>query len=151
MSKAIQDYYPDNYSHCYGCGSQNTQGHQLKSYWVGEHAIAHFPPKDYQTGGVVDKVYGGLIASLIDCHGIATAIAQAYILENRSFESLPHIRFVTGGLQVAYIKPTPIEHVLELKSHVIQEVGRKVVVDVVLSSNGEVCAEGRVTSIRVDP
>ncbi len=38
--KAFQDYYPDELSHCYGCGRFNEHGLQLKSYWDGEKTVA---------------------------------------------------------------------------------------------------------------
>ncbi|MBW2487274.1 MAG: PaaI family thioesterase, partial [Deltaproteobacteria bacterium] len=45
--KAIQDYYPDEYSHCCGCGRLNTHGLQIKSYWDGNETVCRFVPKDY--------------------------------------------------------------------------------------------------------
>ena len=44
-SKAIQDQYPEDLSHCYGCGRLNEHGHQLKSHWDGEEAVARFTPR----------------------------------------------------------------------------------------------------------
>ena len=61
--KAFQDYYTDDFSHCYGCGKHNSQGHQIKSYWDGDQSVALFTPKPYHTA-VPGFVYGGLIASL---------------------------------------------------------------------------------------
>jgi hypothetical protein len=37
--KAFQDYYPDDLSHCYGCGRLNEHGLQIKSYWDGEESL----------------------------------------------------------------------------------------------------------------
>jgi hypothetical protein len=34
--KSIQDFYPDDFAICYGCGRLNQHGHQLKSYWDGD-------------------------------------------------------------------------------------------------------------------
>ncbi len=64
--KAFQDYYPDYFSHCYGCGRLNEQGMQIKSYWDGEETVCIHIPKSYYTGGAPGYAYGGLIASLID-------------------------------------------------------------------------------------
>jgi len=74
IKKAIQQYYPDEFNHCYGCGQLNEAGLQLKSYWEGDEAIAIFKPEPYHIS-VPGYVYGGLIASIIDCHGIGTAVA----------------------------------------------------------------------------
>ena len=73
--KAFQDYYPDSLAHCYGCGRLNPDGYQIKSYWDGEESVCHYTPKPYYSGGVPGFAYGGIIASLIDCHGAATAAA----------------------------------------------------------------------------
>ena len=104
--KAFQDCYPDELSHCYGCGKHNHQGHQLKSYWHGQQTIAHFTPESFHTA-IPGFVYGGLIASLIDCHGTGSAAAVAFRNEDRAMETLPAIRFVTGALNVNYLAPTP--------------------------------------------
>ena len=75
--KAFQDYYPDKWSYCYGCGRLNEQGLQIKSYWDGEETVCHFKPRPSHTA-IPGYVYGGLIASLIDCHGTGTAAAAIY-------------------------------------------------------------------------
>ena len=75
MEKAFQDCYADRFSHCYGCGRLNPDGLQLKSYRDGDDTIARFTPRPEQSGGVPNHVYGGLIASLLDCHGTASAAA----------------------------------------------------------------------------
>jgi predicted Fe-S protein YdhL (DUF1289 family) len=59
MKISFQDCYPDELSHCYGCGKNNNEGHQLKSYWhteqgkiseqAAEQTIAHFMPEPCQT------------------------------------------------------------------------------------------------------
>ena len=75
--KAFQDYYPDDLSHCYGCGRLNEHRHQIKSFWDGEETVCTFHPRPYHTA-IPGFVYAGLIASLIDCHGTGTASAEAY-------------------------------------------------------------------------
>ena len=32
---ALQGLYPDNFSHCYGCGRLNTHGLHVKTNWEG--------------------------------------------------------------------------------------------------------------------
>jgi hypothetical protein len=64
--KTFQDYYPDELSYCYGCGRLNEQGLKLKSYWDGEETVAVFNPRPYHIA-IPGYVYGGLIASIIDC------------------------------------------------------------------------------------
>ena len=38
-----------------------------------------------------------------------------YRAENREMDSLPAFRFVTGSLQVSYLKPTPLGPELEIR------------------------------------
>ena len=85
---AFQDAYPDDYSHCYGCGRLNPHGLQIKTVWDGDDAVTVFTPQPYHTA-VAGYVYGGLIASLIDCHGTGTASAAAYRAEGRAMGTEP--------------------------------------------------------------
>jgi acyl-coenzyme A thioesterase PaaI-like protein len=146
--KAFQDYYPDSVAQCYGCGRLNEHGLQIKSYWDGDEAVCMFYPRDYHIA-IPGFVYGGLIASLIDCHSTGTAAAAAYRAASRDMDTEPAFRFVTGSLHVDYLRPTPIEGPLELRSEVIEIKGRKVVVRTTLSAGGEVCARGEVVAVQV--
>lgn len=126
---AVQDFYPDNYAVCYGCGRLNPHGLQIKSYWENGVSVCTFTPKSYHTA-VPGYVYGGLLASLIDCHATGTAAAAMYRLENRGMDSEPPFRFVTGNLNVKYLLPTPIEEELTLRAMIRKIDGRKVDVHV---------------------
>lgn len=146
--KAFQDYYPDHLAHCYGCGRLNTFGLQIKSYWDGEESVSTFLPKPYHIA-IPGYVYGGLIASLIDCHSTGTAAAAAYRAQGRSMDTDPPLRFVTASLHVDYLKPTPLGVPLDLRSRVKEIKGRKVVVTTTLSAQGEVCARGEVVAVQM--
>ena len=145
---AIQDYYPENFAQCYGCGRLNEHGLQIKSYWDGDETVCTFTPRPYHTA-VPGYVYGGLIASLIDCHSTGTAAAAAYRAQGRAWDSEPPLRFLTASLHVDYLRPTPIEGPLELRSQVKEIKGRKVVVATTLSVHGEVCARGEVVAVQI--
>jgi len=147
-TKPIQDYYPDDVAHCYGCGRLNEHGHQLKSFWDGDETVSHFTPKEYHTA-IPGYVYGGLIASLIDCHGTGTAALAAYRAENREPDTLPVFRFVTASLQVDYLKPTPLGVELELRGKIIEVKGRKVISEITVSLNGEITARGKVVAVQM--
>ena len=146
--KAFQDYYPDYLSHCYGCGRRNEHGLQIKSYWDGEETICTFQPRPYHIA-IPGYVYGGLIASLIDCHGTGTAAAAAYRAEGRSMDTDPPRRFVTASLHVDYLRPTPLGVPLEIRGRVKEIRGRKVVVAATVSAEGEVCARGEVVAVQM--
>ena len=144
--QAFQDYYPDDYSHCYGCGRLNEHGLQIKSYWDGEESVCTFTPRPYHIA-IPGYVYGGLIASLIDCHCTGTAAAAAYRAAGREMGTEPELRFVTASLHVDYLKPTPLDAELELRGTIEEQKERKVIVAVTLSANGEICAKGRVVAV----
>lgn len=148
--KAFQDFYADDMSHCYGCGRLNPDGLQIKSYWEGDESVCRFQPRSYHTA-LPGYVYGGLIASLIDCHGTGTAAAAAYRAEQREMGSAPTVRFVTASLHVDYLAPTPIDAVLELRARAKEIKGKKVVIAVSLSARGSVCARGEVVAVQVPP
>ena len=143
--KAIQDFYAEDVSHCYGCGRLNEHGHQLKSFRDGEETVAHFTPKPYHTA-IPGYVYGGLIASLIDCHGTGTASAAATLARGKHIEDTP-LRFVTASLKVDYLRPTPLGPELELRGKVAELKERKVVVHIVLYAEGQACAKGEVVAV----
>jgi len=140
--KAIQDHYPDEFAHCYGCGRLNAEGLHIKSYWEGGECVCHYTPKPYHSGGIPGYAYGGFIASLIDCHSAATASAAKLHEEGSSPGDRPPPRFVAASLKVDFLKPTPTGKVLELRGRIKEMKGRKVIVNVTLSAEGEVRAKG---------
>ena len=146
--KAFQDYYPDDLSCCYGCRKLNNKGLQIKSYWDGEESVCVYTPRAYHTA-MPGFVYGGLIASLIDCHSTGTAAAAKYKAENRAMDTLPPLRFVTASLHVDYLLPTPIDGPLEVRGKVKEVKGRRVVVESQLIAGGKVCAKGEVIAVQM--
>jgi len=146
--KAFQDYYPENVAHCYGCGTRNLHGHRIRTFWDGDETVTRFTPEPYHTA-VPGFVYGGLIASLVDCHSTGTAAAAAYRAEGRDMDTSPPLRFVTGSLHVDYLKPTPLGTELELRGRVQEIKGRKVIVETTVHAAGAVTARGTVVAVRM--
>lgn len=145
--KAFQDYYSDHIAQCYGCGKLNEAGLQIKSYWNGDETICQFDPKPYHTA-IPGYVYGGLIASLMDCHATGTAAAAMYRNENREMGSEPEFRFVTASLKVNYLKPTPIDKTIQLIGRIKEITNRKVIVEVDLFSGDALCATGEIITVQ---
>ncbi len=144
---AIQDRMPGN--NCYGCGPDNAVGMQIKSRWVGEESVCRYTPKPEQCAGPSQYVYGGTIASLIDCHCVCSATSNYYRTEGRETGETPEIWCVTGKLSVSYLAPTPIDQDIELRA-TIEECGkRKTVVKCRVYSGGVLTAEGEVIAVRV--
>ena len=148
QEKAFQDYYPDHFSHCYGCGRLNEAGLKIKSYWDGEESVCRHEP-DPRYMAIPGYVYGGMIASLIDCHGTGTAAAATYRAQGRAMGTEPALRFLTASLHVDYLLPTPMGVPLEIRGRVKEVKGRKVIVEATLSAEGKVCARGQVVAVQV--
>lgn len=141
---AIQDLYDEDFQVCYGCGAKNRDGLQLKSYRDGDRVTACYTPRASQLA-IPGVVYGGLIASLIDCHGIATGAAH---FQPDPFGTPP--RCVTGSLHVDYRRPTPMNgQVIELSARVVEASDRKAVAEVEVRVDGELTAEGRVVAVKL--
>jgi acyl-coenzyme A thioesterase PaaI-like protein len=142
--QAFQDQYPEDFAHCFGCGRLNPSGHQLKSHWDGEETVCRFKPDPKYTGGVPGYLYGGIIASVLDCHGAGTAAAAKAREDGK-----PISRFVTASLKVDYKSPTPINTELEVRGKVVEVKGRKVIVDLTLLAAGQICATGTVVMVQI--
>jgi acyl-coenzyme A thioesterase PaaI-like protein len=153
MSKTespIQAFYPPGTRVCYGCGVEHPSGLHLETRWDGEKGTCRFTPPEDQLG-YPGLVYGGLIASLIDCHAVGTATAAAYAAEGRQPGSAPVIVHVTGSLKVDYLLPTPMGPELLLEARVRSVERGRSLVDCGLSAGGKLRARGQVLCVRVTP
>jgi acyl-coenzyme A thioesterase PaaI-like protein len=148
LPKAVQDFYPDDFAHCYGCGRLNEDGLQLKTRWEGDETVARFTPRPEHVA-IPGFVYGGLIASLIDCHAMGTAAAAVERAAGRDVGAGPVPRFVTASLKVEYLKPTPLGPELEIRARAVETTERKVVVHATVSAAGAVTATGEVVAVRM--
>ncbi len=148
MPTFVQDYYPEDAAHCYGCGRLNPAGYQLKTASNGGESVTRFTPKPAHTS-MPGFVYGGLIASVIDCHAMATAAAAVEERAGRAVGTVETPRFVTAALHVDYLRPTPLGPPLEIRGRVREHGTRKVIVDVTVSAAGEVTARGEVVAVRL--
>jgi acyl-coenzyme A thioesterase PaaI-like protein len=146
--KAFQDYYPQHLAHCYGCGRLNEHGYRIKTFWEGDESVTRFSPKSFHTA-VPGLVYGGLLASLIDCHSTGTAAAAMYRVEEREMDSSPSFRFVTGSLQVRYLKPTPLGPKLVIRGRVQEIKGRRVTIESTVLVEGVATVRGEVVAIQM--
>jgi acyl-coenzyme A thioesterase PaaI-like protein len=145
---AIQDLYPADFAHCFGCGRLNAHGHHVRTMWTGTEGTALFEPKAEHIA-IPGYVYGGLIASVIDCHGIGTAAAAAMAAAGATPGVGPSPRYVTASLEVQYLKPTPLGPMLELRSTPTTVTERKVIVEVSLCVGGVETVRGRVVAVPI--
>lgn len=148
MTTPLQDLYPDSYAHCHGCGRLNADGLHIKSTWSDGVAHARFSPAPSHLS-MPGYVYGGLIASLIDCHAMATAAAATMVAAGEVPGRDETRRFVTASLQVDFLKPTPMGVELVLRARPGEVGERKVLVEVQVSAGDVEVARGRVTAVRL--
>lgn len=146
--KSFQEFYAEDFSYCYGCGTRNSHGHQIKTYWEGDESVTRYTPKEYHTAAP-GFVYGGLVASLVDCHSTGTAAAASYRFEDRPMDSEPVLRFVTASLKVDFTAPTPMGVELEIRGKVLEVTPKKVVIESQVFAGETVCAKGHVVAVRI--
>lgn len=142
----IQDLWPEEGTYCWGCGKNNKHGLQLKSYWEDDEVVAVWEPEEHHLAfpGILN---GGIIATLIDCHGTGTANAAAH---KAAGDSEQHFMHVTGGISVKYLRPTPMDKPIKLRARVTEMSENKIRVSCDLYSGDVKCATGEVVTVRVD-
>jgi acyl-coenzyme A thioesterase PaaI-like protein len=143
----IQDLWPEEGTFCWGCGKNNKHGLQLKSHWEDDETVAVWQPQEHHLAfpGILN---GGIIATLIDCHGTGTANAAAH---RAAGDSEQHFMHVTGEITVKYLRPTPIDKPVMLRARVTEMSEKKVKVSCDLYSSDMKCATGEVLAIRINP
>jgi acyl-coenzyme A thioesterase PaaI-like protein len=146
------DFARIGFQHCWGCGVANEHGLRLRSAWSEadpDEAICRWQPEAYHVAapGIVN---GGILATLIDCHSAATAVAAAYRALARPIGEGETLAYVTATLAVAYLRPTPAAGPLTLHARVTEKTERTITVACsVMSPSGEECARGTAVMVRV--
>ena len=146
-STAIQDTYPQDASHCYGCGRLNEDGIQVKTRLDGDGTLTVFDPWPTHTA-FEGTVYGGLIASVVDCHSTGSAAIFAMVGDGVEVGSEPSPRFVTAHLEVDFLAPTPLEQ-MQVAGRLIEITDRKAIVESDLFVNGTITAKGSAVLVRL--
>jgi len=145
--RAFQDQIPDNF--CYGCGPGNPVGLRIRSIWAGNEALCVFQPAPYHAAGPRHILNGGIIATLIDCHAVCTAIAHAYRAESRAIGSVPTIWYATASLAVRYLRPAPIDRLVAVRARVVEARPRRTTLACSLAADGVECVRAEVVAVRV--
>jgi acyl-coenzyme A thioesterase PaaI-like protein len=147
QQEAFQDQMSDNF--CWGCGPDNPDGLQLKSYWDGEVAVARWQPRPEFAAGPRNILNGGIIATVLDCHGVCTAIAHGFRSEGRTIGSEPDIWCATASMTVEYLRPTPVDASIHLRAMVTATEDRITDLACTLEAEGKERARATVRAIRV--
>jgi acyl-coenzyme A thioesterase PaaI-like protein len=93
-------------------------------------------------------VYGGLIASVIDCHSAGSAAIFTMVEEGTRIGEVDSPRFVTAHLEVDFLAPTPLAS-MEVVGRLVEITDRKAVVESDLLVDGQVTARGSAVMVRL--
>ena len=147
IMKAVQDEYSDDFAWCYGCGRLNESGHHFRTGWLGEKTITIFTPRPEHTA-IPGFVYGGIIASFIDCHGTGSASLALHRKNGHELgDGSEPPRFVTASLKVDYLRPTPMGVPLKAIGTVEEIHPKKWKVYTEVFANEELCAKGEIVAV----
>ncbi|MBK5482104.1 PaaI family thioesterase [Peribacillus sp. TH16] len=145
--KAIQDDYPDAFAWCYGCGRLNKDGHHFRTGWQGEQTRTIYTPRSEHIA-IPGFVYGGLIASLIDCHGTGSAALALHRKNGHEVgDGIEPPRFVTASLKVEFVRPTPNDVPLIAVGRIQEIHPKKWKIDTEVFANETLCARGEVVAV----
>lgn len=145
MFRALQDLAP---VHCFGCGSLNAHGLQIKSFWAGDDVVCAWRP-NLEHIGHPGILYGGIIASIVDCHCIWTASAYAHRQAGVEISGKLAFPYVTAALTLNFRKPISIGEAVDLRARVTEFGDRKAVISCRVSSQGVLCADAQVVAVRM--
>ncbi|WP_043932492.1 PaaI family thioesterase [Bacillus sp. EB01] len=147
IEKAIQDIYPEDFAWCYGCGRLNKDGHHLRTGWQGDQTVTIYTPQPKYMG-IPGFIYGGMIASLIDCHGTGSASLALHRKNgNEIGDGVEPPRFVTASLNVEFLKPTPQDVPLKAIGTVEEIHPKRWKVHIEVFANDVLCARGEVVAV----
>lgn len=149
---AIQHTYGKKFQHCWGCGPQNKEGLQVKSFPSedGSTSILRYTPEQQYTGGVPANLYGGLIAMLFDCHGTASAAWFNHHQNGLTLQEDTVItRYITGRLEIDYLSPVPMGKEITVTAKADEIGERKIIVSMEMEADGKVRAKAKMIAVRV--
>ena len=138
LGMSIQEQYFPGMT-CFGCGPANPKGLQLRSYPVDGGTVADFSPWPEHDNGL-GFLNGGIICTVLDCHSATPMLIEAQRLGLMG--SSGPLPYVTAGLEVRYLRPTPLTETSQLRATLLRVDEAEVTVEVTLSCNGKTMAAG---------
>ena len=120
---------------CFGCGPANPDGLRLRSYREGDLTVADFTPHAEHDNGF-GFVNGGIISTVLDCHGAAVVMWEADERNWRAADGAP-LPFITAGFEVKFLRPTPLGPTLRLVASPLQVDEAEIVVSAELELDGK--------------
>ena len=137
MDNGVQRQYAAN-SICFGCGPANEHGLQINSYRTEQGLEMRFTPSE-EHQAFPGMVNGGIIGTLMDCHGNwAAAIA---LMDEQNLDEPPCT--VTASYSISLRLPTPTDTELVITAYAEEISGNKVNVRMELKADDKICATGK--------
>lgn len=122
---------------CFGCGPSNPQGLQIRSFRTENGLEMEFTTSD-EHQAFPGMVNGGIIGTLLDCHGNwAAAIA---LMEVNNMGNPPCT--VTASYSIKLRRPTPHGEKMLIQARITEIKEDRAEVSMTLLSNEKVCATG---------
>lgn len=133
---------------CFGCGPGNPKGLRLKSFPIEDGSVrALFQPWPEHDNGL-GYLNGGIIATVLDCHGAAAAMVAA---EARGLAPDGTLPYVTAGIDVRYRRPASLHEPVELLAWGLSVEDEEITVEAELWWDDKVRATARSTWKRWRP
>ena len=120
-----------------------------KAIGRGMASICNWQPASHHMAGPKQVLNGGIIATIIDCHCVCTAIAAAYREESREIGSDPKLLYVTGALNLKYLRPTPIKDEVLLRAQLRAVDEKKTTLTCSLFANQKETVQAEVVAMKV--
>jgi acyl-coenzyme A thioesterase PaaI-like protein len=132
-----EQLYPD--VTCFGCGHANPDGLHLRSYVEGDLVVAEFTPWP-QHGNGVGFVNGGIVTTLLDCHGGACVVWET-VRRGWREPGGAGLGFITAGFDVRFRRPTPLGPTVQLSAWTERVDEQEIMAHSELALDGKVRAE----------
>jgi len=107
---------------------------RIKSFPEERDVVTTFVAERYQAS-FGSFVSGGIISTLLDCHGNWTALYT--LMKERGIDTPPST--VTAKLSISFLRPTPIKRALHVRARAVKVEGDRVEVE------GEIEVDGAIT------
>jgi acyl-coenzyme A thioesterase PaaI-like protein len=149
MSDGARENLQDRYAPkgvCFGCGSANREGLQIKSVVKGDETVAVWTPQP-KYRAFENVLCGGIIGTLLDCHSNWTGAYQMMLAGKRDAPPCT----VTAEYGVKLRRPTPMTGEITLRARAVEVTPDRVVVEATLEAEGKVCATSTGVFVAVKP
>jgi acyl-coenzyme A thioesterase PaaI-like protein len=138
MQSLQERYFPG--MTCFGCGPGNPDGLHLQSFAADGGTRATFRAWPQHDNGL-GYVNGGIISTVLDCHSVTPLMT--YADANGLLAAPGTLPFVTAGLDIRFVRPTPLGPELTLWATIDSVNEEEAFIDVELSHDDKVRATAR--------